>query len=70
MPTPKEFRLMAETARQQAADYRADAIGSKPERQSMLRQWASSRDEYAEFYERQADEAEARAALNQTEEAA
>lgn len=59
MFTAEQFRAMARSARQAAAEYRAEAIGSHPERRYMLQQWAVSRDEHAEFYDREADYREA-----------
>lgn len=58
MLEPSEYRAYAAVARVMAAEYRVEAVTEKEPRKSYLLKCAESRDEHADFYEREADFAE------------
>lgn len=58
MLAPSEYRAYAAVARVMAAEYRVEAVTEKEPRKSYLLKCAESRDEHADFYDREADFAE------------
>jgi len=58
MLAPSEYRAYAAVARVMAAEYRVEAVTEKEPRKSYLLKCAVSREDHADFYEREADFAE------------
>jgi hypothetical protein len=58
MLAPSEYRAYAAAARVLAAEYRVEAVTEKEPRKSYLLKCAVSREDSADFYEREADFAE------------